>query len=99
MASTSWDVLGFVEALDAWVEREQPADELRRFVTQWIFTRMDDPYALARRADGFADYWWAVVPGSEDPDGRVVLCFFWIDPAARTARCDTFSSLSPPFTD
>lgn len=44
--------------------------------------------------------WEAVIPGSEHFDDElsraVVVCFYWVDVAAGTVRCDSFASLSLP---
>jgi len=65
---------------DAWVNQEQPLDDLRVYVLDWIFTRSRDPYADARRVPGFADYWQAVIPRSEHFDDNAercaVMCLF-----------------------
>ncbi len=95
-----WILQDFLPRLDEWVQQEQPLDELRVHVLDWIFTRMRDPYADARRVSGFADYWHAVVPNSGHFDDRAercaVLCLYWVDDAGRTVRCDRIASLSLP---
>lgn len=97
---TPWVLRDFLLRLDAWNDRENPLDELRLKVTDWIFTRSADPYADARRVPGFADYWQALVPGSEHFDDHAercaVVCLYWIDAEDRTVRCDGFASLSLP---
>ncbi len=99
-APQPWTPQDFLPRLDAWVEQEHPLDELRVHVLDWIFTRMRDPYADARRVPGFADYWQAVVPNSDHFDDHAercaVVCLYWIDAVARTVRCDSFASLSLP---
>ena len=95
-----WTLQNFLPCLDAWTQLERPLDELRRHVTRWIFTRHDDPMANARRVAGFADLWEAVIPDSEHFDDNLsrcaVVCFYWVDVAGRTVRCDSFASLSLP---
>jgi len=64
----AWTLLEFVPKLDEWIAIEHPLPELRVLLTDWIFTRVSDPFANARRVVGFADYWLAVVPGSDHFD-------------------------------
>jgi len=49
---------------------------------------------------GFADYWLAVVPGSDHFDDYAersgVICLYWLDAMDRTVRCDRFTTLSLP---
>ena len=95
-----WVLQDFVSRFDAWVDQEHPLDDLRVYVLDWIFSRVRDPYADARRVAGFADYWQAVVPGSEHFDDHgercAVVCLFWLDASDRRVRCDQFASLSLP---
>ena len=95
-----WALQDFLPRLDEWIAREQPLDELQVRVLDWIFTRMHDPFADARRVEGFADYWQARIPNTEHFDDHAercaVVCLYWLDVAARTARCDQFASLSLP---
>jgi hypothetical protein len=99
-APQPWTLLDFLLRLDNWIEREQPLDDLRLHVTDWIFTRIRDPYADARRVPDFADYWQSLVPASEHFDDSAercgVVCMYWVDPATRTVRCDQIASLSLP---
>lgn len=99
-APQPWILLDFLPRLDDWNAQEHPLDELRVLVIDWLFTRMRDPYADARRIAGFADYWQAVVPDSAHFDDHgewsAVVCLYWVDPAARTVRCDRIASLSLP---
>lgn len=99
-APQPWTLQDFLLRFDIWAEQEHPLDELRVHVLDWIFSRTSDPYADARRAPGFADYWHAVVPHSEHFDDHgercAVVCHYWLDPTARTVRCDGIASLSLP---
>jgi hypothetical protein len=96
----AWTLLDFLPKLDAWIAQESPLEDLRVFVTDWIFTRSNDPFDNARRVAGFADYWQAVIPNSEHFDDYAercgVICLYWIDVSARSVRCDRFASLSLP---
>ena len=95
-----WTLQDFLPRFDAWVDQEQPLDDLRVYVLDWIFTRLRDPYTDARRVPGFADSWQAVIPSSEHFDDHAercaVVCLFWLDATARIVRCDRIASLSLP---
>lgn len=96
----AWTLLEFLPKLDAWITAEHPLPELRVLITDWIFTRISDPFGNARRVPGFADYWQVVVPGSDHFDDFAersgVVCLYWIDVTDRTVRCDRFATLSLP---
>lgn len=83
-------LLDFLPKLDAWIERECPLDELRVFVTDWIFTRVSNPFDNARRVTGFADSWRAVIANSDHFDDHAercaVICLHWIDVSTRSVR-------------
>jgi hypothetical protein len=91
-----WILLGFLDRLDQWVERESPPDELRLLVTAWIMTRFDDPYQGVRREGKFPNLWFGPVPDAVDTQGRLVACAYWIDEVNHTVRCDSFGSFPPP---
>lgn len=99
-APQPWDLQDFVPRFDDWVNQEHPPEDLRIYVLDWIFTRMRDPYADARRVPAFEDYWQAVIPSSEHFDDHAercaVVCLFWLDASARVVRCDRIASLSLP---
>lgn len=99
-AQPDWTLQDFVSELDAWVEAEHPTDDLRVLVTNWIFTRISDPFVNARRVAGFEDYWEVVVPHSDHFDDCAqrcgVICLYWLNVGARTVCCDRFASLSLP---
>lgn len=99
-APPPWSLQDFLPCLDSWAEQEHPDDELRLRVLDWIFTRMRDPYADARRVSGFADYWETVIPDSDHFDDHAERCavigLYWVDPSDRNVRCDRIASLSLP---
>jgi hypothetical protein len=94
--ASAWVLEGFLDRLDAWLESEPVSDDLRVIVTDWVFTRDHDPYQDARRAGGFDNLWFSVVPESRNEHGRVVVCTYWIEDSRRTVRCDNFATLSWP---
>jgi len=93
-----WNLQDCLPRFDAWVNQEQPLDDLPVYVLDWIFTHSRDSYADARPVPGFADYWQAVIPRSEHFDDNAercaVVCLFWLDASARSVRCDRVASLS-----
>jgi hypothetical protein len=89
-----WKLVGFLECLDAWAEREKPSDDLRVIVTAWIMTRYDDPYQGVRREHRYPNLWFGAVPKSGHGLGYLVMCACWIEETTRTVRCDSFTTLS-----
>lgn len=82
-----WQLQGFGEQLDEWIELEQPYDWLRTLVVTWVLGLIDDPYPGLHRERGFDNLWFGVVPGSLNGD-EAVCCSLWIDEKARRVRCD-----------
>ena len=93
--STPYELSGFIEAFDEWVELESPADDLRRAVLSWIFTRYEGPYEGMKREPTFDNLWFGPVPGTQR-GGEVVVCAYWISELDHRVRCDKFATLSTP---
>jgi hypothetical protein len=91
-----WKLDKFGERLDSWIERENPSPDLRYIVTEWVFSRYDDPYQGVRREAGFANLWFGTVPRSDHGEGAVVVCSYWIEEHSKTVRCDIIASLNRP---
>lgn len=96
MTGPFFTLVGFLEAHDDWVEREQPSTDLSFLVLEWFMSRVDDPYRGARRAAGFDNLWYVAIPRTGH-QGQVVVCSFWIEERDQVVRCDNITSLSPPF--
>jgi hypothetical protein len=93
----AWNLVGFIEHLDRWIEIESPTQDLRVIVTDWVFSRAVDPYVGARRERGFANLWYVRVPGSYTAaDGTAVVCTFLIEETSRRVRCMSIATLSYP---
>lgn len=90
-----WRLEGFVERLEIWGAEPDATDELRRFVTMWIFTRFEDPYQGVERSPDAPNLWFGQIPGTVH-DESVVVCAYWIFESDRTVRCDNFATLSLP---
>jgi hypothetical protein len=93
----AWNLVSFAERYEDWIKRESPVQDLRIRVGVWIFTRADDPYQGARRADGFENLWFMPIPEAQDGTGAVVTCSYWIEESRSIVRCNSFAALSPPF--
>src|SRR3954453_2424719 len=91
-----WELAGFLDRLDAWAALENPSDELRRLVTQWIFSRYVDPYQGVQREPGFPNLWHGRVPRAVHPPDRVVVCSYFIYETTRVVACNSFASLTFP---
>jgi len=93
---TAWQLEGFLERLDAWANQEQPDDDLRLQVTEWILSRFGDPYQGVQREPGFDNLWFGIVPGSLHDADQVVVCSYWIMERDHVVRCDSFATLGLP---
>jgi hypothetical protein len=82
--------------MDLWADDAKPSSDLIIIVSLWIQSRTDDPFEDVQRVDGFDNLWFGAVPGSDDGEGRVVTCSYWIDVSTRTVRCDLFSTSTWP---
>ena len=95
-AASPWVPEGFDECLQRWDELEKPPDDLRSWVVEWSFTRLDDPYQGVRREPGFANLWWGVVPGTLHEGDKVVVCSYWVVESIHVVRCESLATLSFP---
>ncbi|KLL09636.1 hypothetical protein FrCorBMG51_23515 [Protofrankia coriariae] len=76
---------------------ESPADDPRRLVTPWIFTRIDDPYQGIRCEPGSPNLWFGPLPQSEHTGSGPALCHScWIEEGTHRVICDTFTTLTRP---
>ncbi len=96
--AAGWKLEGFLERLELW-EKNEPVSAVdghrRLIVALWIMDRAADPYAGVERGEGFDNYWFGPIPGTEH-DGQIVCCSYWVEESSRTVRCDLFSTLSLP---
>lgn len=95
-ANPQWELAGFEDAFERWVNLEEPAPELRIRVVNWMFTRREDPYEGMIRESSFPNLWYGEVSGSLHGTGQVVVCTMWIEESTRTVRCDMIATLNPP---
>jgi hypothetical protein len=94
-AGTPWVLANFAEALDLWLERDQPIPGIVMNVGEWIMTRSDDPYQGVRREAGFPNLWRTAVPSSQR-DGTAVYCAYWIKERDRMVVCENIATLHLP---
>jgi hypothetical protein len=78
------------------VGRSRDIDQdLRIVVTEWIFSRVEDPFGGGvRREPDFENLWFGEVPNSHDGKGHVVVCSYWVHAADNIVVCDNFGLLS-----
>lgn len=95
LSGPQWQLRGFEGAVLRWFEVDNPSANLSLLVTDWWFTRLEDPFAGAKR-DGVRDSgWYAQVPGSV-VGGYAVLCSWVVLVSDRTVTCDSIATLSLP---
>lgn len=90
-----WHQDAFIDRLDEWIELEDPPEWLRVRVTNWVLSRIDDPFSGMKGQPGFDNLWFGVVLGSLDA-GQVVGCSLWVHAGSRVVRCDRIATLSWP---
>jgi hypothetical protein len=74
----------FVERLDAWIAIENPSEDLRIIVTEWVVARFDNPYTDVSRMPDFPNLWFRPIPGN--PAFRAGCGLFLLDRRGRTTR-------------
>lgn len=90
----AWTLLRFAEAIDRWIERESPSDEMRLVVVDWVWIRQDAPYQGMRR-ESYPNLWFGPIPGTQIR-GTVVTCSYWISELERTVTCNDICTLDQP---
>ena len=95
-AGPPWQLTGFIDHLDDWIDRDGPTQDLRVIVTDWVISRAVDPYQGAEREPLLPNLWFAQVPGSYNGPGTIVVCAYVIEEATRTVRCSDISTLRWP---
>jgi hypothetical protein len=60
-AEKRWTLQRFEHEFDLWVERDNPSDDIRIFVLQWVQGRMDDPYLEVFRSPEIENLWYGPI--------------------------------------
>jgi hypothetical protein len=90
-----WQLLQFIERLDEWAAREDPSEDLRVIVANWVINLHSNPYADLKPQRGFPDLWFSGIP--ETSDGHtLVTCTARINPIERTVTCRIIATLGLP---
>jgi hypothetical protein len=92
-----WQLEGFLDHLDIWIESEQPSADLRFIVTAWILTRYDDPYQGVQREPGFDNLWFGEIPRTRHGAGASVACSYRIFARTGVVQCNSIATLDLPF--
>jgi hypothetical protein len=93
---SDWTLVDFVEWLERWANAENPDQDRRLIVAQWVMARHDDPYAGVRREPDFGNLWYGRIPGTWGADGTVMTCSYFVYEQQRRIRCNHIASLSLP---
>jgi hypothetical protein len=93
---SEWRLTRFEEHLDRWADIDQPDEDDRLVVANWVMTRHDNPYQGARREPVHPNLWFARIPGTVDKDGTIVVCAYYIFEQAKIIRCDSIMRLGLP---
>jgi hypothetical protein len=91
-----WKLVRCEEALKDWDAREKPDGDTRLLVASWVMSRHDDPYAGVRREPNFPNLWFGRIPDTDDEEGAVVTCSYFIHARIRVVQCNMIARLSPP---
>lgn len=94
-AGSHWELRGFIEKLDEWIDLESPSDDVRLIVGEWLLSRLDDPHSGMRREEDIDDLWFGPIPHSQH-QGAVVVCSYFVRQRTRTVTCDRFATLALP---
>lgn len=92
-----WTLKRFDEYFDRWVSIEDPSDDLRIIVLDWIMTRHENPHRGVKRQVEIDDnLWYGRIPDSGDGHGNVVVCSYRIEVLTSTLTCDSIATLPYP---
>lgn len=84
----------FHERFNYWVQDDDPPDDFKFWVMAWLFALQDDPTVHAARAIELGpDWWFAVIPNTDD-GARAVVCLYSI--VGDVVRCSGFTTLNKP---
>jgi hypothetical protein len=96
-----WNLTGFDEHLELWIQLSSPSDDLRVIVANWLLSRIDDPYqGMQREAEGHSNLghpnlWFGMIPGTRH-GYQAVYCSYLIFEQTGTVRCNSVMTLHWP---
>lgn len=96
MPEPLWSLFNAEEALDRWIHSSEPDQDLIIVVTEWLLSRLEDPYQGVRREPQFPNLWVGKVPRSLR-GGMQVLCAYRIFEQDRRVVMDNIATLRRPF--
>jgi hypothetical protein len=91
----SWSLVNVESALDRWIEIDEPDDELRNVVLNWLLSRLEDRYQGVRRDPRFPNLWFGRIPWTLRGD-RQAVCAYRIEERTREIICDNIVMLRLP---
>lgn len=91
-----WNLAGFEEHLERWIQQESPSEDVRFAVASWLLSRIEDPYhGMRREPEGHPNLWFGMVPGTLQGH-EAVYCSYLIFERTGTVRCNSVTTLSWP---
>lgn len=94
-STAQWELQGFQRHADIWISTEDPDQDLKNEVLEWLLSRMDDPYQGVKREPGFDNLWYGPVPGTHR-GYTVVVCAYFILEAGHAVKCNSIATLNMP---
>lgn len=100
MPKSGWNLVGFDDWLDIWINTCAPDQDTRHQVGSWLLTRIEDPFdgmALVGVTEGLGhpDLWGGWVPDTTWGD-QGVYCSYLILKQTGTVRCNSIMTLPWP---
>ncbi len=93
--NAGWSLVNVESALDRWIDVDDPDDDLRNTVLNWLLSRIEDPYQGVRRDPRFANLWFGRIPWTLRGD-RQAVCAYRIEERSREVICDSIAMLRLP---
>lgn len=92
MADKLWTLEGFDQQMADWIMRENPDEDRRAAVAEWIPSRRLNPTAGVRDEPAVEGLRWLKVPHTSDGE-TAILCAFFIDHARGVVKCTQIGSV------
>jgi hypothetical protein len=92
-----WSLLDVEDVWSRWCQIDEPSQDLRFHVLDWLFTRRETPRLGLRRDPAIRDLWFGEIPGTRDEGQFVVLsAALFVFETTRTVKLDSIAWLSWP---